>query len=501
MPMPLQRPSHHRAALLFGGLALVSILAGCAVGPRYTRPTAPTPPSYGETQLWTSAAPADALARGDWWSLFKDPVLDDLERRVNISNQNIAAADAAYRQSLALLREARAGYFPSVTLDAGATRSGSGSRGLAVGTSLGGTGTTTTTNAGGAATSTLYQVSLGATWEPDVWGRIRRTVENARENAQASEADLSNARLAAQGLLASDYFQLRESDAEFKLVYTTVQAYQRSLEITQNQYDAKIVAKIDVLQAQTQLQTTQSQLAGLEQQRTTLEHAIAMLIGEPAGSFGLPEADWVATVPDVPIGIPSSLLQRRPDVAASERLVAAANAEIGVQEAGYFPSFDLTGSGGTAAAMLNQLFSAPTRIWSLGLSASETLFDAGLTRARTAAARAAYDQAVANYRQTVLSAFQGVEDNLAATLVMARQYALLKEASAAADAAERITLNEYRAGQIVYTDVVVAQAAALSARRALVQSAVARQTTAIALIQALGGGWSVQAVADPALQH
>lgn len=215
-----------------------------------------------------------------------------------------------------------------------------------------------------------------------------------------------------------------------------------------------------------------------------------MLIGEAAGSFGLPEADWVATVPDVPLDIPSSLLQRRPDVAASERLVAAGNAEIGVQEAGYFPSFDLTGSGGTAAAMLSQLFTAPARIWSLGLSASEIVFDAGLTRARTAAARAAYDQAVATYRQTVLTAFQGVEDNLAATLVMARQYELLKEASAAADAAEVITLNEYRAGQIVYTDVVVAQAAALTARRSLVQSAVARQTTAIALIQALGGGWS-----------
>ena len=498
--MPVQRPTHHRSACLFGGLALVAILAGCAVGPRYAQPSAPTPASYGEASLWTTAAPADTLERGDWWSLFKDPVLADLEHRVTISNQNIAAADAAYRQSLALVREARAAYFPTVTLDAGATRSGSGSRGLAVGTSVGGT-TTTTTNPSGGSTSTLYLVSLGATWAPDVWGRIRRTVENARENAQVSEADLAAARLSAQGLLATDYFQLRETDAEFKLVYKTVQAYQRSFEITQNQYNAKIVGKIDVLQAQTQLQSTQSQLAGLEQQRTTLEHAIAMLIGEAAGSFGLPEADWVATVPDVPIGIPSSLLQRRPDIAASERLVAAANAEIGVQEAAYFPSFDLTGSGGTAAAMLNQLFTAPTRIWSIGASASETLFDAGLTRARTAAARAAYDQAVANYRQSVLSAFQGVEDHLAASLVMARQYELLKQASAAADDAERITLNQYRAGQIVYTDVVVAQAAALTGRRALVQSAVARQTTAIALIQALGGGWPNQAVADAAAQH
>jgi NodT family efflux transporter outer membrane factor (OMF) lipoprotein len=498
--MLLQRPARHQSALLLGAVALVSILWSCAVGPRYVRPAAPTPPAYGESQLWTTAAPADTLDRGDWWNLFKDPVLDDLEHRVNVSNQNIAAADAAYRQSLALVREARAQYFPTVTLDAGATRSGSGSKGLAVGTSVGGT-TTTTTNPGGASTSTLYQVSLGATWEPDVWGRIRRTLENARENAQASAADLAAARLSAQGLLATDYFQLRETDAEFKLVYTTVQAYQRSLEITQNQYNAKIVAKIDVLQAQTQLQTTQSQLAGLEQQRTTLEHAIAMLIGEAAGAFGLPEVDWVAIIPDVPIGIPSQLLQRRPDIAASERLAAAANAEIGVQEAAYFPSFNLTGSGGTAAAMLNQLFSAPTRIWSLGLSASETVFDAGLTRARTAAARAAYDQAVANYRQTVLTAFQGVEDDLAASLIMARQYELLKEASAAADAAELITLNQYRAGQIVYTDVVVSQAAALSARRSLVQSAVARQTTAIALIQALGGGWSAQAVADPATQH
>lgn len=493
--MPALKCANHRRISIVRALALAAAgmiagsLASCVVGPRYVKPSAPTPQTYGEEKLWTTAAPADTLARGDWWSLFNEPVLDDLEHRVNISNQNIAAADAAYRQSLALVREARAAYLPTVTLDAGATRSGSGSRGLSVGTNVGSSTTTTTNTAGGTAAN-LFQASLGATWEPDVWGRIRRTVENARENAQASEADLAAARLSAQGLLATDYFQLRETDAEFKLVYGTVQAYQRSLEITQNQYNAKIVAKIDVLQAQTQLQTTQSQLAGLEQQRTTLEHAIAMLTGQAPGAFGLAEADWVATVPDVPIGIPSALLQRRPDIAAAERLVAAANAQIGVQEAAYFPSFDLSGSGGTAADMLNQLFTAPTRIWSLGLSASETVFDAGLIRARTAAARAAYDQAVATYRQTVLTAFQGVEDNLAATLVMARQYALLKEASAAADAAERITLNEYKAGQIVYTDVVVAQAAALTARRSLVQSAVARQTTAIALIQALGGGWT-----------
>ena len=486
--MPLQKHAHRGPASALGGAVLAIVLAGCAVGPRYVRPAAPTPQRYGETDLWTTAAPADALARGDWWRLFNDPVLDDLEHRVNISNQNIAAADAAYRQSLALVREARAAYLPTVTLDAGATRSGSGTRGVIVGTTTGGTTTTTTSSAGRA--STLYQLSLGATWEPDVWGRIRRTVENARENAQASEADLAAARLSAQGLLATDYFRLRETDAEFKLVYKTVQAYERNLQITQNQYNAKIVARIDVLQAQTQLQSTQSQLAGLEQQRTTLEHAISMLIGEAAGSFGLPETDWVASVPDVPLDIPSSLLQRRPDIAASERLVAAANAEIGVQEAGYFPSFNLTGSGGAAAAMLSQLFSAPARIWSLGITASETVFDAGLTRARTAAARAAYEQAVANYRQSVLTAFQGVEDELAATLVLTRQYELLREASAAADAAELITLNQYKAGQIVYTDVVVAQAAALTARRSLVQSAVARQTTAIALIQALGGGWS-----------
>jgi NodT family efflux transporter outer membrane factor (OMF) lipoprotein len=484
--MPFQKHDQRASALALGTLAFAMGLGGCALGPRYVRPAAPTPQSYGEAKLWTTAAPADTLAREDWWRLFDDPVLDDLEHRVIISNQNIAAAEAAYRQSLALVREARAAYLPTVTLNADASRSGSGSGGIAVGTSVGGTTTTAATGR----SSTLYQVTLGAAWEPDVWGRIRRTVENARENAQASEADLAAARLSAQGLLATDYFQLRETDAEFTLVYKTVQAYQRSLQITQNQYNAKIVAKIDVLQAQTQLQSTQSQLAGLEQQRTTLEHAISMLIGEAAGSFGLPEAQWAATVPEVPIDIPSSLLQRRPDIAAAERRVAAANAEIGVQEAGYFPSFNLTGSGGTAAAMLNQLFTAPARIWSLGLSASEVVFDAGLNRARTAAARAAYDQSVASYRQTVLTAFQGVEDELAATLVMARQYELLQEASAAADAAEAITLNEYKAGKIVYTNVVVAQAAALSARRALVQSAVARQSTAIALIQALGGGWS-----------
>jgi NodT family efflux transporter outer membrane factor (OMF) lipoprotein len=465
------------------GFLGAAALAGCAVGPNYVRPSAPISPTFKEAAGWSPAAPADTLDRGDWWSLFGDPTLSALEARVQVSNQNIIAAEAAYREARAVVSEQRAALFPTVDLTGGGTRSGGGSG--SGGSVVGGT----VTGSGGKST-TRYTASIGATWEPDVWGRIRRTIEGAKAQAQASEADLAAARLSAQGELAIDYFGLRAADAEVELDQATVAAYQRSLQITQNQYNAGTVSKTDVLQAQTQLYNAQSTLAGVTQQRAVFEHAVAVLVGEAPGNFTLAPAPWIETVPDVPPGVPSILLQRRPDVAASERLVQFANAQIGVQTAAYFPSLTLTGSYGFAAGELGSLFSSANSLWSYGASIAETLFDAGARRARVNEAKAAHDQAVAQYRQVVLLALENVEDELATTRVLAQQLGLLRQASASADQAEQIFLNQYKAGTVAYTTVVVAQTAAYQARLAVVQNATQRQTTAVALIQSLGGGWT-----------
>ena len=460
------------ALALLAGAAL----AGCAVGPNYVRPSTPISPTFKEAAGWTSAAPADALERGDWWTLFGDPVLSGLEERVQVSNQNIIAAEAAYRQARALVAEQRSALFPTVDLTGSGTRSGGGSNG-------GTTGATAPTS------HQSYRVGIGASWEPDVWGRIRRTVEEAKANAKASEADLAAARLSAQGELASDYFGLREADAETALDQATVDGYRRTLQISQNQFNAGIAPHSDVLQAQTQLDNALADLAGTQQQRATYEHAIAVLVGEAPGNFSLTPAEWVATIPDVPPGVPSTLLQRRPDIAAAERRVAAANADIGVQTAAFFPDLTLTGAYDFAASELGSLFSASAATWSLGASVAETLFDGGQRRAAVRSAKAGYDQAVAQYRQTVLTALQDVEDQLVASRVLATQYDLRKDASASADAAETMVANQYKAGQVSYIQVVTAQTSAYSARRALAQAQAQRQTTAVALIQSLGGGW------------
>jgi NodT family efflux transporter outer membrane factor (OMF) lipoprotein len=470
-------------------------LAGCAVGPNYVRPTAPLSPTFKEAAGWSPAAPADTLDRGDWWTLFNDPALNSLEARVQVSNQNIIAAEAAYREARAVVSEQRASLFPTVSLNGSGTESGAGggSRGTVItgaggGTVVAGTGT-------GSTQSTQYRASLGASWEPDVWGSIRRTIEGGTAQAQASAAQLAAARLSAQGELATDYFGLRSVDAELAVEQATVEAYRRSLKIAQDQYDAGIVAKSDVFLAQTQLANAQSTLEGFGQQRATFEHAIAVLVGEAAGNFNLAAAPWVETVPAIPPAVPSSLLQRRPDIAAAERSVKYANAQIGVQTAAYFPTVSLSGSYGFAGSELGSLFGSPNALWSYGAAVAETLFDAGARRARVNQAKAAHDQTVAQYREVVLVALQNVEDELAATRVLARQSDYLRAASTAADNAERTVLNQYRSGQVVYTDVVTAQTTANNARIALVQSAAQRQVTAVALIQSLGGGWTV--ASDP----
>jgi len=463
---------------ILAGASLI-LLSACTVGPAYERPNVTTtdlPTTYKALDGWKVATPGDLIDRGDWWTLLGDPQLDALIGRVNVSNQTIAAAEASYRQARALVREQRASLFPTVDLSASATRLG---------------GSASVNDTGGSGAARRYQASIGAAWEPDLWGRIRQGINGANASAQASAADLAGARLSMQGELALNYLGLRQTDVELALVTRTVEGYQRSLQITQNRYAAAIAPRSDVLQATTQLAAAQAELESLRLTRAAYENAIATLIGEPASGFRLAaDPAWSARVPDIPAGVPSTLLERRPDIAAAERRVAAANADIGVARAAFFPTFGLTAAGNTSASSLGNLFSASANTWSLGLSAAQTLFDAGARKARVEQARASYDASVADYRQTALAAFEDVENQLTAAQVLERRHVLLKTSSDAADQTEQMILNQYRAGQVAYTDVVAAQASALSARRALLSAAVARQTTAVALIQALGGGWA-----------
>jgi NodT family efflux transporter outer membrane factor (OMF) lipoprotein len=386
--------------------------------------------------------------------------------RVAVDNQNVAAAAAAVDQARALVRVERASLFPTLGADASASRSGNDSE-----------------------ASSSFRLGLGAGWEPDVWGRVRRSVQGASASAQATEADLAAVRLAAQGALAVNYFSLRQTDAQIALFAETIEAYERSLQIARNRYEVGVIARTDVLQAETQLANARAEAVGLRRQRTQLENAIAVLAGRSPSEFTLPATDWQATVPSVPSIVPSTLVQRRPDIAAAERRVAAANAEIGVAQSAFFPSFNLTGSAGLGAARIAELASASSLLWSLGVSAAQVLFNAGATKARVEAARAGHEQAVARYRQAVLGAFEEVENLLTATAVLAEQEAHRRTAADAAERALATVLNRYRAGQVGYTEVVVAQAAALNARRALVELMADRQLAAVSLIQALGGGW------------
>lgn len=484
----LRKRAHRMKRTLFAVAAGSALLGACAVGPNYRRPPVETPPSFKETEGWTPARPSDAGDRGAWWSVFADSALDDLEQRVEISNQNLAAAEAAYRQARALVAEQRAGLFPTVDLTGAATRS----------KRAGGATTTTGGVAAPAGAANSFQVNLGASWAPDLWGKIRRGIEGAQAGAQASAADLANARLSAQSELAANYIQLRLTDAQKNLLQQTADGYARSLQITRNRYDAGVAAKSDLLQAQTQLVNAQASLADLDRQRTQSEHAIAVLIGRPPAELTIPAlADWRPIPPPTPVETPSTLLQRRPDVAAAERRAAAASAQIGVQAAAYFPSLTLSASGDAASTALQSLFNSSTAGWAIGANVAQTVFDAGAIRSRVRGSRAAYDQAVAQYRQTVLTAFGQVEDDLAAARVLQAEAAMRDEAVQSANEAEQIALNQYRAGQIVYTDVVVAQATALAARQSLLTIQAQRMTTAISLIEALGGGWTAPDRAGP----
>ncbi|WP_407070060.1 efflux transporter outer membrane subunit [Massilia sp. MP_M2] len=463
-------------------LAMALGLGGCAVGPAYERPAAlpagPLPAAYKGVNAplpgWTPAAPADALERGPWWQLFNDPELDRLSREVEAANQNIAVAVANYAQARAIVAQQRASLFPVVSLGAGGDRAGGGNSG-------------DSTSSRGAASA--YRLQIGASWEPDVFGRLRTAVDAAEASAQASAADLASVRLAALGELAINYFSLRQLDAQIGMLAATIEGYERVLQITSNRFAAGVSARSDVLQAQTQLATARSDALGLARLRAELEHAIAVLVGQSPSSFALASTTWQVVVPAVPVGVPSTLLQRRPDIAAAERSVAVANADIGIARSAYFPTFGLSASYGNNTSRVGDLFSLSNAAWSFGLSAAQTLFNAGATRASVEGAEARHQATVASYRQVVLTAFADVENGLAATRVLEQQQQLRIEAAEAAGLVEEQILNRYQAGQVSYTEVVQAQVTALNARRQLVQVQADRQTAAVALIQALGGGW------------
>lgn len=464
-------PWMRAAAAAVGACAL---LTACSLGPAYQRPDASVSSTFKEAPPagapWFPAAPADALDRGPWWELFDDPVLSGLAAQVEVSNQNVAAAVASYEQAQALVREQRAGLFPSLALTGSAARNG---------------------GPGATGNASQFQLGVGAAWEPDIWGRLRLAVTGAGASAEASAANLAAARLSAQAALASNYFALREADNEIALLTSAGAAYERSLQITRNQYDAGIAQRTDVLQAQTQLETTRANLSAMVGQRARYEHAIALLAGKVPADVTIAVAPWNTDVPAVPLVVASTLLERRPDIAAAERAVAAANAQIGIQRAAYFPNIGLTASLGSAGGTLVNVLRASNGIWALGLSVAQVIFDAGAIAARVEGAQAARDVAIANYRQTVLVAFQSVEDQLSTLRALAEQDGQRRAASADADRTEQLTLNQFLQGQVPYTTVVTAQVTALSARQALSQLMSSQQAAAVALIEALGGGWHV----------
>jgi NodT family efflux transporter outer membrane factor (OMF) lipoprotein len=442
------------------------------------------PAQYKEAG-WKVGEPVDAIDRGAWWSVYKDPVLDDLERQIDISNQNLKAAAAAFQQAEWIVAQARAGFFPTATVNAQAQRSrGGGSAGGGT-TPVGGGG-------GGGRISNFYSTSTAASWTPDLWGRIRRTVESDVANAQASAGDLASARLSMQGTLASDYLQLRVADELKRLLDATAVAFAESLRITRNQYAAGTADQSAVAQAETQLRSTQAQAIAVGVTRAQLGHAIAVLIGKPPAELSIAPTDVVIGVPVIPAGLPSVLLERRPDIAAAERLMAVANGQIGVAESAFYPTITISADYGVMAVQITKLFIDQARFWAFGSTFAETVFDAGARRAVVEEARAIFGQDVANYRQTVLTAFQQVEDELAALRILAQQAEVEDAAVVSAREAERIINNQYLAGTVAYTSVVVAQTTALANEQTALNIRQSRLVASAALIQALGGGWDAE---------
>jgi NodT family efflux transporter outer membrane factor (OMF) lipoprotein len=463
-------------------LILPALLGACTVGPDYVKPEAPIQTSFKEAgEAWSQAEPQDAIDRGAWWSIYNDPVLDGLERQVEISNQTLRQAEATYRQARALVDQADAAFYPTLSVVPSGTRTSS-----SLGAATGGVG-------GGRARVTVNQFTANAdaSWAPDLWGKVRRTVEADTSTAEADEANVANAKLLAQATLASDYFQLRGTDQLKTLLDETVTAFTRSLKITKDQYEAGTAQKSDVIQALTQLESAQAQDINTGVLRATLEHAIAVLTGKPPAELTIEPASLTQDVPVTPAGIASRLLERRPDIANAERLVAAANAQIGVAISAYYPTLTLSGAYGYSSPAVSGLFMVANSIWSFAGSASETVFDAGARGAAVDAARATHDQTVATYRQTVLTAFQQVEDELATLRILEKQAVVEADTVKQAKLAVTLFINEYKAGTVAYTSVVTAQATALTEEESALTILQNRLVASVTLIQALGGGWSV----------
>lgn len=478
-----QRRSGIRSGAISVCLAGITalLLNGCYVGPKYVRPTppAPVPESYKEAQGWKPAQPSDQTLRGNWWEIFGDPQLNALEEQVNVSNQNLKAAEARLREARAVIRINRASEFPVISTAPSITSLHSSTNGPNVprGTVYSATGD--------------FVLPFDLSYELDLWGRIRRTVAAAREEAQATAADLEIARLSLHAELAVDYFELRSADAQKQLLDDTVKAYTDALKLTTNRYDGGLAPKSDVAQARTQLDSTRVQATDVGVQRAQLEHAIALLIGKPPAAFGLPPAPLNIQPPDVPVGLPSELLERRPDIAAAERRVAEVNEQIGIARAAFFPAVILNASAGLEGTSITNWLNWPSRFWAVGPSTLETLFDAGRRRASSDAALGAYDVTVAAYRETTLNAFQQVEDNLAALRILQQEATEQQQAVASAQESLRLSSNRYKGGVDTYLQVITAQTIALANERNDVDIQRRRMEASVLLIKALGGGWNV----------
>ncbi|MBU0902922.1 MAG: efflux transporter outer membrane subunit [Gammaproteobacteria bacterium] len=468
-------------------LALSLALSACAIGPDYQRPQLQTPVQFKQIEGWSQAKPGDVLERGSWWQLYGDTELNALVERLNISNQNLAASEAQYRQARALVRGARAAFYPSLSSSAGASRSGqgTGSQNASSGTSSNSSGV-----------STNYDLSLNAAWELDIWGKLRRSLESSRAGFEASAADLAALKLSLQSELVQNYLQLRVLDDQQRLLDATVAAYARSLKLTENQYNAGIVPKSDVSQALTQLKSTQAQAIDLQWQRAQLEHAIAVLIGVPPSELSIAVREQLPVLPKIPVALPSQLLERRPDVAAAERRVMAANADIGVAEAAWYPDLTISASGGYRGSSFADWIDLPNRFWSLGPQLALTLFDGGARSAELERTEAAYDQTVAQYRQSVLDSFREVEDYLVQLRVLQQEAGVQQEALDAARESLRLIENQYRAGTVDFNSVVNVQATALNNERSNLTLLGSRLTASVQLIAALGGGWQQQQLLD-----
>jgi NodT family efflux transporter outer membrane factor (OMF) lipoprotein len=456
-------------------LAAVLQFAGCAVGPKYRTPIAPAPPAYKELGNWKTAQPSDQNLGGNWWEIFQDSQLNALEQQINVSNQNLKAAVAQYQQSRAALRYVRADYYPTLTAGPSASREKfSGHRPASL---------------SGGKTFNDFVLPIDLSYQVNAWGRVSKNVESYREQAQASAADLAVVNLSMHALLAVDYFAARSLDAEEKLLQDTVAQYQQAFQLNEDRYQGGLASEVEVEQARTILETTRAQMVDVGVARSQYEHAAAVLIGKPPAEFTLPPLPLTTPPPPIPVGIPSELLERRPDIASAERRVASANAQIGLARTAYYPSLNFLGSGGFESGSITTLLQGPSALWSVGASSLMTIFDVGRRRALTDEAKTSYDFSVASYRETVLAAFQQVEDNLAALRILEQEAGVQAVAVQAAQRSLDLSNTRYEGGVTSYLEVITAQNAALTDEVTAVNILGRRMASAVLLIQALGGGW------------